>query len=182
MRISGGFMVTALLAAGFTLYLTGRDTSSTSDAVATVADELREQGVTGQSLDRETANRMATVMDGFLDFPDTIGDHVDDLRIMAETAASWAAAADSASRDLHIAVSLRSAAGDLRAYALGPSQVKLARARRHLDQALSSLEGGATEDGAHPPSMATDALRDQLHNLEQAQREQRQQVDEALKR
>jgi hypothetical protein len=30
--------------------------------------------------------------------------------------------------------------------------------------------------------MATDALRDQLHNLEQAQREQRQQVDEALKR
>ena len=155
-------MVTALLAAGFTLYLTGRDTSSTFDAVATVADELREQGVTGQSLDRETANRMASVMDGLLDFPDTIGDHADDLRVMAETAASWAAAADSASRDLHIAVSLRSAAGDLRAYALRPSQVNLARARRHLDQALSSLEGGATEDGANPPSMATDGLRDRI--------------------
>jgi len=182
MRISGGFMVTALLAAGFTLYLTGRDTSSTLDAVATVADELREKGVTGQSLDRETAQRMVTVMGGLLEFPDTIGDHVDDLRIMAETAASWAAAADSASRDLHIAVSLRSAAGDLRAYALGPSQAHLARARRHLDQALSSLEGSATEGGANPPSMATDALRDQLHNLEQSQREQRQQVDEALKR
>ena len=91
MRISGGFLVAALLAAGFTLYLTGRDTSSTFDAVATVADELREQDVTGQSLDRETATRMATVMDGLLDFPDTIGDHVDDLRVMAETAASWAA-------------------------------------------------------------------------------------------
>lgn len=182
MRISGGFLLTALLAAGFTLYLTGRDTSSTFDAVGSVADELREQGVTGQSLDRETATRMATVMDGLLEFPDTIGDHVDDLRVMAETTASWAAAADSASRDLHIAVSLRSAAGDLRAYSLRPSEVNLARARRHLDQAFSSLEGGATEDGGNPPAMATDALKDQLHNLEQAQREQQQQVDEALKR
>lgn len=182
MRISGGFLVTALLAAGFALYLTGRDATSSFDAVTTVADQLREEGVEGQALDGETARRMVTVMDGLVEFPESISDHVDDLRIITETAASWAAAAPPASRDLHIAVSLRSAAGDLRGYALRPSESLLIRARRGLDQAKSSLDGdNGGEDGAEP-QLVTDGLRDQLKNLEQAQREQQQQFDEALKR
>lgn len=182
MRVSGGFMVAVLLAAGFALYLTGRDATSTFDAVAVAADGLREQDVQGQALDLQTADRMVTFMAGLLDFPDTIGDHVDEVRMVADTAASWAADADPASRELHFAVSLRSTAGELRAQALNPSNSHLMRARRHLDQARSSLEG--ITSGAEPlqPPLATDGLRDQMKNLEQAQREQMQQVDEALRR
>lgn len=182
MRISGGFMVTALLAAGFALYLTGRDAGSSIDAVTAVADELREVGVVGQTLEGETARSMVTVMEGLVEVPDSISDHVADLRIMADTAASWAAGAPPASRELHIAVSLRSAAGDLRAYASRPSQTLLVRARQRLDQAQKSLDGGPEADGTPESHLVTDGLRDQLQNLEQAQREQQQQLDEALKR
>lgn len=180
MRFSGGFLVVALLAAGFTLYLTSRDATSSIDAVATMAGQLREQGVDGQALDRETAQHMVTAMEGLVADPDSIADHVDDLRVMVETAASWAAASPPASRDLHAAVSLRSAAGDLRAYALRPSQPLLTRAAGRLDRARRSLDEQGEE--ATEPHLVTDGLRDQLQNLEQAQREQQQQVDEALKR
>lgn len=180
MRISGGFLVVALLAAGFTLYLTSRDATSSIDAVAAMADQLREQGVDGRVLDHETARHMVDVMENLVEYPDSIADHVDDLRTIVDTAASWAAASPPASRDLHAAVSLRSAAGDLRSYALRPSQPLLARAAGRLDQARRSLDEQVDE--ATEPHLVTDGLRDQLQNLEQAQREQQQQVDEALKR
>lgn len=182
MRISGGFAVAALMAAGFALYLTGRDTTSSFDALHAAADGLREAGVEGQDLENETATRMVTAMDDLLEFPDTIGDHVEDLRTIADVSASWAAAAAPASRELHIAVNLRGAAGELRAHALRQSEAHLRRARRYLDQARSSLDGGINGDGSPPPQLATDGLRDQMQNLEQAQREQLQQVDEAIKR
>jgi len=182
MRISGGLLVAALLAAGFALYLTGRDATSSIDAVTTVADGLREEGVEGAALDSESASGMIDVMDGLLADPASIADHVDDLRVIADTAASWAAAAPTASRDLHIAVNIRSAAGDLRSYGLSPSQAHLMGARRHLDQAQSSLDGSLDGDSTTRPQLATDGLRDQLQNLEQAQAEELQQVDEALKR
>jgi hypothetical protein len=182
MRISGGFLVAALIAAGFALFLTGRDTVSSLDAVTSVADGLREQGVDGRALDTETARHMTTVMRDLIDTPDVITDHGDDLRVMAETAASWAAAAPAASRELHVAVCLRSAAGDLRTYALRPSELLLSRARRQLEQAQISLDGDVDASGTPVPHLATDGLRDQLQNLEQAQQEQQLQLDEALKR
>jgi len=182
MRISGGFVVTALVAAGFALYLAGRDTTSSFDAVNAAGDDLRETGVAGNELEVETATRMLNLMDGLLEFPDDVRDHVQDLRNIADTAASWAAAAEPASRELHIAVCLRGAAGALRAHALRPSDAHLLRARRHLDQARSSLEGLTNVDSTPPPHLATDGLRDQMQNLEQAQREKLQEVDEALKR
>ncbi len=182
MRLSGGFTVTALLAAGFALYLTGRDTTSSFDAVAVVADGLRERDVSAQVLDLQTADRMVTFMEGLLELPDTVGDRIEDVRTIAETAASWAAEADPASRELHLAVSLRSAAGELRAQALSPSPSHLQRARRHLDQARKSLEGITSGGEQFQQPLATDGLRDQMQNLEQAQREQLQQVDEALRR
>lgn len=182
MRISGGLFVTVLIAAGFAFYLNGRDARTTFDAVNTMAGELREEGVQGQTMDAGTASQMVVIMESILESPDTIGSYRDDLRVMAETAASWAAASAPASRQLHIAVNLRSAVGELRAYGLTPSPAHLARARRHLGQARNSLEGGLRSDSEPQPHVATDGLRDQLQNLEQAQREQRQQVDEALKR
>jgi hypothetical protein len=182
MRISGGLAVTALIAAGFALYLTGRDTTSSFDALNAAADGLRETGVAGQELEIETATRMVTAMDELLEDPDALGDHVDDLRNIADVAASWAAAAGPASRELHIAVNLRGAAGELRAQALSRSDAHLLRARRYLEQAKNSLEGLRNGDNSPPPHLATDGLRDQVQNLEQAQREQQQEVDEALKR
>lgn len=182
MRISGGFIVTALVAAGFALYLTGRDARSSFDAVNIAADGLREEGVQGREVDTEMAAGMVILLDDLLEFPDTIEEHLDDIRAVAETAAAWASAAPPASRELHMAVNLRSAAGDLRAYGLSPSPHHLTRARRHLDQAQNSLEGASNNTTEQQPSLATDGLRDQLQNLEQAQREQRQQIDENLKR
>ena len=160
----------------------GRDTVSSLDAVTSVASGLREQGVDGRALDQETARHMVTVMRSLLDTPDAISDHADDLRIMAESAASWAAAAPPASRELHAAVSLRSAAADLRTYGLRPSESLLMRARRQLDQAQTSLDGGVNPEGTPVPQLATDGLRNELQNLEQAQREQQLEVEEALKR
>ena len=57
MRVSGALFLTILIAAGFVLYLTARDTTSSLDAIATVATNLREEGVTGRALDREAALR-----------------------------------------------------------------------------------------------------------------------------
>jgi hypothetical protein len=182
MRISGGFLVAAVLAAGFALFLTGRDARTTFDAVDTAADGLREEGVQGRTVDTEKAARMVAFLDDLLEFPDSIEENLGDLRVVTEAAASWAAAAPSASRELHMAVNLRSAAGELRAYGLSPSPRHLTRARRYLEQAQSSLESTMTGVAEPQPSQVTDGLRDQLQNLEQAQREQRQQIDESLKR
>jgi hypothetical protein len=182
MRISGGLLVAAVLAAGFALFLTGRDARTTFDAVDTAAKGLREEGVEGRTVDTEKAVRMVAFLGDLLEFPDSIEENLGDLRAVTQAAASWAAAAPPASRELHMAVNLRSAAGELRAYGLSPSPRHLARARRHLEQAQNSLENSMNGAAEPPPSLATDGLRDQLQNLEQAQREQRQQIDESLKR
>ncbi len=150
--------------------------------MANVAASLREEGVTGSTLDREQAQRMITAMENLLAAPDTISDHAHDLRIFAETAASWAKAAPSPSHDLHLSVSLRSTAGELRSYALRSSPVHLIRARRYLDESHNSLAGGGGAEGGPGPGLAVGAIRDQLNNLQQSQQEQQQEMDEALKR
>lgn len=180
-RIAGGFLVVIVLTAGFALFLSGRDAQESLDAVATVAESLREEGREGEPLDRGAATAMATALDQLLASPDRIAGHVEDLKTMSETAARWAAAAPALSADLHAAVSLRSAAGELRTYAVRPSQQALDRARFKLTEARASLSGG---DGAtaRPDGLVTDGLRDQLKNLEESAREQQLEMDEALRR
>jgi hypothetical protein len=181
MRISGALFLTILIAAGFVLYLTARDTTSSLDAIATVATNLREEGVSGQALDRELAFQIIDAMDRLLEAPDTIADHVEDLKTFAATAAAWADAAPSPSAELRAAVALRKAAGELRTQALRPSTAHLMRARRHLDVATDALQfgvGGA--GGGSGPGLATDAVRDRLENLQQSQQERFQEVDEEL--
>jgi hypothetical protein len=180
MRWSGGFLVAALLAAGFALYLTGRDALTSIDAVSAVADGLREDREGSSGLDPSSAEQMITAMESLLEAPETIGESIDDLRTFADTAASWAAAAPVASRELHVAVSLRGAAGDLRAHALNPSPTHLMRARRRLSSARSTLSSWRSGDEPTEPVLVTDGLRDQIQNLEQSHREQQQEVDEAI--
>jgi len=95
LRISGALFLTILIAVGYMLYLTGRDATSSLDAVAAVATDLREEGVTGKAIDRDLALQMIEAMEGLLDMPDTVSDHIDDLKTFAATAAAWADAAPS---------------------------------------------------------------------------------------
>jgi hypothetical protein len=182
MRISGALFISLLLAVGFMLYLGGRDATSSLDAMATVANGLRETGVSAHTLDRGVALQMVTAMEDLLAVPNTIDEHVEDLTVVATTAASWAADAPVPSPELRVAVALRSAAGALRAQALSPSPVNLMRARRHLSAARAVLESGVDRVGAPGPGLATDAIRDQLENLEQSQQERYQELDEELNR
>ena len=168
------------MAVGFMLYLTGRDATSSLDAISVVATNLREEGVEGSSLDRDLARQMIAAMDDLVVSPETIPEHVEELKTVAATAASWAQGALAPSAELRAAVSLRKAAGELRAQALSPSTAHLMRARRYLraaNDALNSTGAGANAPG---PGLATDAIRDKLENAEQAQREKYQELDEEL--
>jgi hypothetical protein len=180
-RISGALFLVVLMAVGFMLYLTARDATSSLDAIAVVATDLREEGVTGRALDRHLAFQMIDAMDSLLVSPETIPDHVGELKTFAATAAAWADAAPSPSTELRVAVALRKAAGELRSQALSPSTVHLMRARRYLGVAEDALEFAAMGGGGPGPGLATDAVRDRLENLEQAQQERYQELDEELK-
>jgi len=83
LRVSGALFLTVLIAVGYMLYLTGRDATASLDAVAVVATDLREAGVTGRSLDRDLALQMINAMEGLLETPETIPDHTDDLKTFA---------------------------------------------------------------------------------------------------
>lgn len=182
MHIRGALFIGLLIAAAYGLYLSAKDTTTSLDAVAEVATSLREERVAGSSLDVGQADGMIAAMENLLAAPDTISDHVEDLQFFAATAASWAKAAPSPSSDLHLAVSLRQAAGELRSYALRSSPVHLMRARRYLEESRDGLAGSEGGTGGPGPGLATGAIRDQLNNLQQSQQEQQQEVDEALKR
>ena len=181
MRISGALFLVLLMSIGVMLFLAGRDATSSLDAIATVATDLREEGVEGRILDYDVARQIIGAMEDLLVSPDTIPDHVDDLKTFAATAAAWADAAPSPSTELRVAVSLRKAAGELRAQALSPSTVHLIRARRYLGVATDALEFAGTGAGGPGPGLATGAVRDRLENLQQSQQERYQEVDEELK-
>ena len=107
---------------------------------------------------------------------------MEDLKTFGATTASWADAAATPSAELHIAVALRRAAGELRGYALEPREIRLSRARQLLTAAQSSLVGGsAGVDGGQGPGLAVGAVKDRLDNLQQSHQERIQEVDEELK-
>lgn len=182
MRISGAFFITILIAVGYILYLTAKDTTSSLDAIAVVATDLREQGIEGETLDRDMAFQMVAAMEDLLAATDTIPQHVEDLKTFAATAAAWADTAPSPSAELRAAVALRRAAGELRTQAMSPSTVHLMRARRYLGVAVDALEYTGSGAGGPGPGLATDAVRDRIDNLEQSHKERYLEVDEELNR
>ena len=182
MRITGIFLLGALIAVGFYLYLGARDATTSLDAVATIASTLREENVSGSALDRETARRMISAMEDLVAAPDTISDHTENLKTFAATASSWADAAATPSAELHAAVALRRATGELRGYALTPQSIRLARTSQLLSAARSSLDSEAGgPGGGQGPGLAVGAVRDRINNLQQSHQEQIQEVDEELK-
>jgi len=93
---------------------------------------------------------------------------------VATEAASWAEVAPAPSVELRVAVALRSAAGELRAYSLRQEDRHLRAAEKQLDTAEAALDGEPVHNNP------TDALRDQLENLQRSHQEQQLEVDEAL--
>jgi hypothetical protein len=69
---------------------------------------------------------------------------------------------------------LRSAAGELREYSLRPADRHLKAAAQELDSAAAALAGEPVRNNP------TDALRDQLDNLQRSHQEQQLAVDEEL--
>jgi len=173
--IAGALMLSILLAAAVVLYLDSRSASSDFTAVNETATKLRTGRVEARSFDRSAAGRAIAIMEGLLAGPSSIASARDELVAIAREAASWAEAAPSDGAELHVAVSIRAAADELRAYASEPSEFHLQRARSRLESAKRALAG---EPAAQGPVAG---IQDRLDNIEQSQREQMQELNDALK-
>jgi hypothetical protein len=172
MRMWGSLLLVVALTSVFVLFLQSQDATESLHAVNQAADALQEENVVARTVDRDTAKRVISSLETLVANPSAISANLEALRQIAGTAASWAKAAPSPSADLHMAVAIRAAAGELRAYAATPSESSLNRARAELVKAREGLLGQA---GASGPE---DAMADRLHNLETAQRERYQEVSE----
>jgi hypothetical protein len=174
MRIFGLLLIVVLIALAAVLYLQRETARASFQAVRTIAADLREEDVAGRRFEPELATRMASSMQELIDHPEGIADHRDELATIAATAASWAEAAPSPSVALSVAVALRAAAADLRAYQASSTVASLDSAQRNLDRARATLAGEPI--GASP----VDAVRDRLDNLQSAQQERTQEVEEEI--
>jgi len=176
MRVFGVLFIVVLLALAAVLYLQRESATSSFDAVAAIATDLREEGVSGRRFEPELAARMVASLEELAARPETIADHRDELTTIASTAASWADAAASPSAALTCSAALRGAATDLRSYGLRSSPTALASAKHHLARARAALAGEPV--GSSP----VDAVRDRLDNLQSGQQERLQEVEEELGR
>ncbi len=175
-RIFGALLVIVLLTMAVVSYLQSRQARESLDAVTTMADQLREPDVRGTSLDPAVADRVLDTLETLAGQPTLVSDHVEDLQTIAATAARWAEAAPTPSLELRASVAIRSAADDLRSFALRGRELSLSNARRHIAEARAALAGEL------PPGSATDAMRDRLENLGRGREEQLQELDETLSR
>ena len=172
MRIFGGLFIMVLMTAAIMLFLQAEDAEKSIDAVNAVANNLHESGIEGKSADRDAAKRMISAMEALVESPGSIEDNMEGLREIAAIAASWAKAAPSPSAELHMAVGIRGAANELRAYGSRPSDSSLQRARNELAKARDGLMGRA---GASGPA---DGIADRLQNLDQSHKEMYQDIEE----
>lgn len=173
-KVSAALLLVLVLSMAIVVYLQSRDVSSSFRAVKLVADDLREPGVEGRSIDPVLAERVTTSLEQLLEDPTAIEDNVEPLREIGAVAAGWAAAAPSPSWELRFAVAVRGAAAELREYAVTPSDRQLESARRELQRARAALAGDTA------PGSSVDAIRDRLLNLQRSQEERVQEINENL--
>ena len=181
MRISGILILVVLISMAVVVFLQSRDVTAKRDALAVVATQLREEGVEGVGFDRERAFELIAVLEGLSADPDVIGNHVEDLKTITSTAASWSAGAASPSPELHASVAIRKAAGELRDHAVRPSSSTLRRAKHELEKARHALSTTSSGAGTTAPSgLTTEGVRDRINNLEAAQKEKMREIEEEL--
>ncbi len=172
MRVFGGLFVMVLFTAAVLIYLQGEDATKSFEAVDLISNTLKESGVEGKEINRDTAKRMITALEDLIDSPSYIAASMEGLREISTVAAQWAHNAPSPSADLHMSVCIRAAADELREYGVSPAEGRLSRARIQLAKARDGLMGRAGNSGP------TDGISDRLHNLERAQRERYQEINE----
>lgn len=159
------------MATAIVMLLRGREVTEAQRGVTRVADGLREQSVTPEKLDHRRARRLLAELEQVANGFDTLS--ADELEAAARRAAAWAEAASTPSSELTAAVALRSAANDLRRHVLDGNEAHRASARRHLARARRALEGDTA-------TTSMQGVKDRVENLQESQREQYQQLDEAL--
>lgn len=183
MRVSGALILVVVISMAVVVVLQSRDVTAKQEALATIATQLREEGVAGARFDRKSAFEVIAVLEGLNADPDAIPNHLEDLKTISSTAASWAAGAASPSPELHASVAIRKAAGELRSHAVKPSSSTLRAAQRELEKARHALATTTSGDGTSAPSgLVTEGVQDRIHNLEAAQKEKMLEIDEELDR
>jgi hypothetical protein len=181
MRISGALILVVVISMAVVVILQSRDVTAKREALSRIGTELREEGVKGASFDRDRAFEIIAVLEGLAADPDAIGLHTDDLKAISSTAAGWAAGAASPSPELHAAVAIRKAAGELRSHATRPSSATLVKVLHELETARHALTTTSTGGGTTAASgLATEGVQDRIENLEAAQREKMLEVEEEL--
>jgi len=173
--ITGALMLVILLAAAIVIYLNGRSAKSNLEAVDHAATKLRTGAVEAKPFDRNGAGRTIRTLEMYLEDPSSIAGGGRDLEVISQRAAAWAEGAATGSAELHVAVSIRAAADELRAYGSDGRESHLQRARFRLDAAKRSLAGAPAVRGT------MGGLRDRLDNVQQSQQEQLQELNDALK-
>lgn len=181
MRVSGILILVVVLSMAVVVILQSRDVTAKREALAVIATELREEGVEGARFDRKQALELIAVLEELAADPDAIPNHIEDLKTISSTAASWAAGASSPSPELHASVAIRKAAGELRGHSVRPSTSNLRNAQRELEKARHALTITSAGDGTSAPSgLLTEGVQDRIHNLEAAQKEKMLEVEEEL--
>lgn len=181
MRLSGVLILVVVLSMAVVVFLQSRDVTVKSQALASISSDLREEGVDGVRFDRERAFEIIRQLEALTATPEFVDGHTDDLKTIAETAASWASDAPSPSPELHASVAIRKAAVELRSYGVQPEKSALRRARYELEKARDALTvSGGGDAPAAPSGLATEGVRDRLQNLEAAQKERHLAVEEEL--
>lgn len=181
MRISGILILVVVISMAVVVILQSRDVTAKRDALAAMATELREEGVEGANFDRKRAFELIDVLDGLVADPDSISAHLEDLKTISSTAASWSAGAVSPSPELHASVAIRRAAGELRAHAVKPAPSTLRKARHELEKARHALTTTSSGAGTTAPSgLVTEGVQDQINNLEAAQKERMLEIEEEI--
>jgi hypothetical protein len=181
MRISGALILILVISMAVVVFLQSRDVTAKREALTVIGTQLREEGVDGVRFDDDRAIEIIVVLEGLVADPAAIEHHVDDLKTIASTAAGWAAGAASPSPELHAAVAIRKAAGELRSYAVNPKATSLVAAGRELERARHALTTAAASDGTSAPSgLVTEGVQDRINNLEAAQKERVLEIEEEL--
>jgi predicted nucleic acid-binding protein len=156
-----------LIAVVVFLALSARQARQGLEAVKTVT--LARENVAAQRFDAREAGRMAARLRALCDQSEL---PTAELEQAAATAAAWAAGLTPGSADYHGVVNLRGAAGDLLAASPALDDPHRASARRHVTEAAAAFSGTPT-GGAQ----GVTGLRDQIQNLQNAERDQLRQVE-----
>ncbi|TFG40440.1 MAG: hypothetical protein E4H44_00045 [Candidatus Aminicenantes bacterium] len=181
MRVSGILILVVVFSMAVVVILQSRDVTAKKDALTVITTQLVEEGIEGIRFDRERALELIAVLEGLAADPQTIPNHLEDLKTISATAAQWAAGAASPSPELHASVALRAAVGELREYAVRPTLSGLDKVRFKLEQARLALTTTVAGDGTTAPSgLVTEGVRDRIQNLEAAQKERALEIDEDL--